>query len=75
MKRGPQKNENKSLFIANLLKLVKSAFDHIVDKRTGCKISLSDCLMSGLAMFGLKSPSLLAFEKQRLVKHNLENLY
>lgn len=78
MKRGSQKNENKSLFIANLLKRVKSTFDQIVDKRAGHKISLPDCLMSGLAMFSLKSPSLLAFEKQRheaLVSHNLKTLY
>ena len=41
-------------------------------------ISWVDCLMSGLAIFGLKFSSLLKFDKgkkTKLVKKNLENLY
>ena len=41
-------------------------------------ISITDCLMSGLAMFGLKFPSLLKFDEQRKetpIKHNLKTLY
>src|SRR5271169_5986035 len=42
------------------------------------KIPLSDCLMSGLALFSLKSPSLLQFDENRekkVIKHNLRTLY
>ena len=41
-------------------------------------ISIADCLMSGLAIFGLKFPSLLKFDEQRKetpIKHNLKTLY
>ena len=41
-------------------------------------ITLTDCLMSGLAMFGLKFPSLLKFDESRdegRTKHNLRTLY
>jgi hypothetical protein len=42
------------------------------------QISLADSLMSALAMFSLKSPSLLAFDKacrDKVVSHNLKTLY
>lgn len=43
------------------------------------KFSLADCLMSALAMFGLKYPSLLQFDKsaheEGTVRHNLKTLY
>ncbi len=39
-------------------------------------ISFTDVLMSGLAVFGLKFPSLLKFDQNRsIVKGNLKNLY
>lgn len=41
--------------------------------------SWQDCVMSGLAIFGFKCPSLLQFEKQRskepLISRNLRTLY
>lgn len=42
------------------------------------QIPLVDCLMSGLAVFGLKFPSLLQFSNDReadITKHNLTTLY
>lgn len=42
------------------------------------EISWQDCIMSGLAIFGLKFPSLLQFEKHKedkVISRNLENLY
>ena len=42
------------------------------------KISIQDQLMSGLAVFGLKCPSLLDYDRSRLkhpVSHNLKTLY
>jgi hypothetical protein len=41
-------------------------------------ITLTDCLMSGLAMFNLKFPSLLKFDENKSeteIKHNLRTLY
>lgn len=41
-------------------------------------LGIIDCLMSGLAMFGMKCSSLLQFESRReeeAIKHNLETLY
>ncbi len=41
-------------------------------------ISWQDCIMSGLAVFGLKFPSLLKFEHEKLIpfiRRNLRNLY
>jgi len=42
------------------------------------RISIVDCLMSGIALFGMKCSSLLQFEDRRneeAIKHNLETLY
>jgi hypothetical protein len=41
-------------------------------------ISIAECLMSALAIFKLKFPSLLQFEEQReekIIKRNLKNLF
>lgn len=78
MKCEPHKNENKSLSVKNLLRIAKEAFSQIHSERDPKKISTSDCLMSALAVFSLKSPSLLAFDKQRqeeTVQHNLQTLF
>ena len=43
------------------------------------KYSWEDCIMSGLAIFGFKMPSLLQFEKSKssepLIRRNLRTLY
>jgi hypothetical protein len=61
-----------------LLEEVRVIFTKIPRIITRETISLTDCLMSALAMFGVKAPSLLAFDGSRLeetVKHNLKTLY
>src|SRR2546427_178132 len=51
-----------------LFRLVHTGFDHIPDYRPAdADISLTDALMAAFAMFSLKSPSLLAFDKERAV--------
>jgi hypothetical protein len=48
------------------------------DKTNPDNISIVDCLMSGLAVFGMKCSSLLQFDDRRedeAIKHNLETLY
>src|SRR5215467_5995890 len=53
-----------------LFRLVHTGFDHIPDDRpAGVDMALSDVLMSAFAMFSLKAPSLLAFDKERAEDH------
>ena len=68
----------KDLSAPGLLRTVRKRFDKIKDKARNPLISLSDCLMSGLAVFGLKYPSLLQFDQERrheIITHNLKALY
>src|SRR5438552_12532215 len=67
--------ERKHLSADALFHLVRSGFATIPDPR--CEdgdISLTDALMSAFAMFSLKAPSLLAYDKQR-AEGNLSTIY
>jgi hypothetical protein len=56
--------ERKHLSAEALFRLVRSGFDTILDHRSlDSELSLTDALMSAFAMFPLKSPSLLVFDK------------
>lgn len=68
---------SKHLSADALIREVRRGFNKIPDYRSGdIEISLADALMSGFAMFSLKDPSLLFFEKRRLEgKHNLNSIY
>src|SRR6266702_5464094 len=58
-----------------LFRLVQNGFDNIPDHRlTDPEISLTDALMSAFAIFSLKAPSLLAFDKER-AEGNLKTIY
>jgi len=63
---------------ASLLTTVRSAFDQKTQKKHN-SISTTDCLMSGLAVFALKYPSLLKFDEDKMsepqLRHNLDALY
>src|SRR6188768_3743338 len=74
----------KHLSAKGLLDLTREAFKklncpRIIAKRSANPIELVDCMMSGLAIFSLKFPSLLQFEEQSkqggLIKRNLRTLY
>lgn len=77
--------EKKHLSATGLLNQVRKVFSQISGEqntqRKGpkSKISICDCLMSGLAIFGLKYPSLLQFEHDSQeggpIHHNLKSLY
>jgi len=68
-----------SISAPNLLNEAKNTFDLIPDARQiRSQFSLTDCLMSGVAIFGLKYPSLLQFEQDKIeesLSHNLKSLY
>jgi hypothetical protein len=70
---------NKYVSAPALLHQVRQAFEQIPDpRRYGQQFSLPDVLMSGLAVFGLKYPSLLKFDEQRnesIIRANLKALY
>lgn len=69
---------HKSLSQPGLLHAVRSVFESIPDNKQTAKVPLADHLMSGLAVFGLKYPSLLQFDRSRddeIVRHNLRTLY
>jgi Transposase DDE domain len=58
-----------------LLRSVQDVFGQVPDHRKGdAEIPLSDALMSAFALFSLKSPSLLAFDKER-TEGNLQRVY
>jgi len=70
----------KKLSMPGLLTEVKSSFEKIPvpSVRREGSISRSDCLMSGVAIFGLKYPSLLKFDEDKrdpVIEHNLKSLY
>ncbi|MDP2750478.1 MAG: transposase [Nanoarchaeota archaeon] len=67
----------KQLCADGLIRIVKSSFEKIRDHRENgnkIKISLSDALMSAYAMFFIKSPSLLHFER-KVKDENLKNIF
>jgi len=58
-----------------LFGLVRTGFANLPGHRSSdADLSLTDALMSAFAMFSLKSPSLLAFDKER-AEGNLETIY
>lgn len=76
--------ERKHLSAKGLHNTVHESFQAIpnqtrVEDGKKSKITLSDCLMSGLAVFGLKYPSLLQFDKDSqeggCIHNNLKTLY
>ena len=75
--------EKKQLSARGMLEKVQAAFAKIPEppkdsRGLKSKIPLTDCLMSGLALFGLKFPSLLQFDQglnDDAIKHNLRTLY
>jgi hypothetical protein len=58
-----------------LFRLVRSGFAALPEPRKGDpEIAVTDALRSAFAMFSLKSPSLLAFDKQR-AEGNVGTIY
>jgi len=69
----PRKHLNADALYTQL----RRQFSKVKDAATGFpQIKLGDVLMSGFAMFSLKDPSLLAFDRRRKVEeHNLKSIY
>ena len=74
----PKRRFRQSLSIPGLLKKTRQLFEKIPDSKPSSSIPLADHLMSGMAIFGLKYPSLLQFDQDRfgeLTEPNLKSLY
>lgn len=72
-----KRNVRKHINADNLLARVRDDFIKVLDTRAdNVTISLDDALMSALAMFQLKDPSLLAFDRRRREEpENLHTIY
>jgi hypothetical protein len=74
--------QRKHLSAGPLLNKIRNSFLEISDQVKGSRkdpITLADCLMSAMAVFGLKYPSLLQFEEENNsetpVNQNIKKLY
>ena len=65
--------------LSALLKEIRVCFDRIKDPVASRGLNQTDCLMSGLAVFGMKYASLLKFDEDvrtdEVVRSNLTTLY
>jgi hypothetical protein len=68
------RRQRRHLHFDALLQRVRSRFEEIPDSRRCPDFSLADTLMAGLALFSLKDPSLLAFQR-RTLDHNLRAVF
>ena len=67
--------ERKHLSADALFGFVRNLFANVPDHRSNApEITLTDALMAGFAMFSLKCPSLLDFDKQR-AEGNFKTIY
>jgi hypothetical protein len=67
---------NKFLSADKLFALMRTGFAKVPDQRAAnVKITMSDALMSGFAMFSLKDSSLLSFDERRPTDDNLKSIY
>src|SRR5438270_12475185 len=57
-----------------LVRLVRRRFEQLPEPRRCPAFTLADTLMAGLALFALKDPSLLAFQR-RALDHNLRSVF
>ena len=76
----PTKKARQQLSMGGLLSIARNQFDKVVIEKESERSSsaLSDCLMSGLAIFSMKYPSLLSFDKAQddpIIEHNIKTLF
>ena len=73
---NPQRQLRQHLQADALLATLRQRFAAVPDPRLAPSVSLADTLMAGFAVFALKDPSLLAFDKRRQDPNsNLHTLY
>jgi hypothetical protein len=68
------RRQRQHLHFDGLIQLVRRGFEKLPEHRRCPDFSLADTLMAGLAVFSLKDPSLLAFQR-RTLDHNLRAVF
>src|SRR3954451_7183450 len=66
--------QRRHLHFDALMQLARRGFEKLPEQRRCPAFSLADTLMAGLALFSLKDPSLLAFQR-RALGHNLRSVF
>jgi len=66
--------QRRHLHFDSLIQLARHRFEKLPEQRRSPNYLLTDTLMAGLALFSLKDPSLLAFQRRRL-DHNLRSVF
>src|SRR3954470_8261334 len=66
--------QRRHLHFDALMQLARRGFEKLPEQRRRPAFSLADTLMAGLALFSLKDPSLLAFQR-RALDHNLQTVF
>src|SRR3954469_7174586 len=69
----PQR-QRRHLHFDALIQRVRKRFETLAEQRRCPSFPLADTLMAGLALFSLKDPSLLAFQR-RALDHNLRSVF
>jgi hypothetical protein len=68
------RRQRRHLHFDALMQLARRGFEKLPEQRRCPAFSLADTLMAGLALFSLKDPSLLAFQR-RALDHNLRSVF
>src|SRR5271163_3444530 len=71
---SPRLRLRRHLHFDALVPLVRQRFEQLPEQRRCPTFPLADTLMAGLALFSLKDPSLLAFQR-RALDHNLRSVF
>src|SRR4051812_40086033 len=68
------RRQRRHLHFDALVQLARRRFEKLPEQRRCPLFSLADTLLAGLALFSLKDPSLLAFQR-RALDHNLRSVF
>jgi Transposase DDE domain len=68
------RRQRRALHFDALVQRVRTCFQKLPEQRRCPQFSLADTLMAGLALYSLKDPSLLAFQR-RAADHNLRSVF
>jgi hypothetical protein len=74
MSQAASRRQRRHLHFDALVQLARRRFDKLPEQRRCPAFTLTDTLMAGLALFSLKDPSLLAFQR-RALDHNLRSVF
>jgi hypothetical protein len=74
MSQAASGRQRRHLHFDALVQLARRRFAKLPEQRRSPAFSLTDTLMAGLALFSLKDPSLLAFQR-RALDHNLRSVF